>query len=96
MRERHEDLRSLADDLKADANRVHDIEDATTREDPRSQRFRDLSAESERITKGMAVKASAQRQLADQIRDDPDEGREGAEGAGTSPSTGLTPRTGAG
>lgn len=70
MRDRHDDLRSLADDIKADANRVHDIEDEAGRQDPGSQRFRDLSAESERLARRMAVKTSAKRELAEQVRDD--------------------------
>lgn len=70
MRDRHDDLRSLADDIKADANRVHDIEDEAGRQDPGSQRFRDLSAESERLAKRMAVKTSAKRELAEAVRDD--------------------------
>jgi hypothetical protein len=77
MGDRHDDLRSLADDIKADANRVHDIEDEAGREDPASQRFRDLSAESERLARGMAVKTSAKRELADELRSDPTEDRSG-------------------
>ena len=93
MRDRHDDLRSLADDIKADANRVHDIEDETTQEDPRSARFRDLSAESERITRGMAVKASAQRELADELRDEGDAAPYDRSGRTRSPAASETAST---
>jgi hypothetical protein len=82
MRDRQDDLRSLTDDIKADAGRVHDIEDEAGRQDPGSQRFRDLSAESERLARGMAVKTSAKRELADELQDENETGE-----AGRSPSS---------
>jgi hypothetical protein len=72
MRDRHDDLRSLTDDIKADAHRVHAIEDEAGHQDPGSERFRELSAESERLARGMAVKTSAKRELADELKDDPE------------------------
>lgn len=61
----------------ADSDRVRDLEEQSLAEDPQSQRFQDLSEESERVTHGMAVKARAQRQIARELSEEPPASRHG-------------------
>lgn len=77
MGARRDDLKATAESLLADSDRVRDLEEQSLTEDPTSQRFRDLSAESERVTRGMAVKARAQRQIAGELAEEPPAPRHG-------------------
>ena len=67
MADEMEDLRATADDLADDARRLEAIErrkQALAPEDPELVR---LSEEAEGLTQRMATKASAQRELAEEV-----------------------------
>jgi hypothetical protein len=61
------DLRATADDLVADADRLREIEErkgALAADDPA---LLELSAEAERLSKGIAAKATAEHELAREV-----------------------------
>ena len=62
-----EDLRATADDLADDARRLEAIEQRKQKLGPDDPELVRLSEEAERLTRGMAVKATAQRELAEEI-----------------------------
>ena len=74
MTDAMQDLRSTADDLAADAERLRQIEELKGSMAPDDPRLVDLAEEAERLARHMAAKASAERELAEEVADAADEG----------------------
>jgi hypothetical protein len=68
MADPQEDLRSTAESIRRDADRVKTLEDEKTTMDPTDPRVGDLSEQVERLSEGLHAKAVAERDLSDQIR----------------------------
>jgi hypothetical protein len=73
-----QDLRSTADDLAADAERLRQIEELKGSMAPDDPALVDLAEEAERLARHMAAKASAERELAEEVADAADDGEDGA------------------
>jgi hypothetical protein len=61
------DIRATAEDLAADALRVHEIEEAKGHLEVDDPRMMELSVESERIARRMVPKTVAERELVDDV-----------------------------
>ncbi len=64
------DLRATADDLAADAERLRQIEERKASLAADDPKMLELSAEAEALSHAMAAKASAQRELAEEVAED--------------------------
>lgn len=62
-----EDLRATAEDVAADAERLNDLEQRKLELDPADPEVRELSAEGERIVRGLKPKVEAERALAEKV-----------------------------
>ena len=69
MSEIEEDIRSLSDDLIADAQRLASIEEQKARLDANDPRMDGLAQESERLARGMVPKTIAERRLTEEVAD---------------------------
>ena len=70
MSDESDDLRSIAEDIAEDARRLQAIEEAKIRLSAGDPTLLDLAEEAERLTRRMAAKTTAERELAgDIIRD---------------------------
>ena len=65
-----DDLRATADDLAADADRLRQIEERKASMAPDDPALLELASEAERLSKRMASKASAERELAETVAED--------------------------
>jgi hypothetical protein len=65
-----QDLRATADDLADDARRLQVIEERKGRHDADDPELITLSEEAEALTRRMASKATAQRELAEEVSPD--------------------------
>jgi len=63
MLDSKEDLKALSDDLRTDAERIAQIEDEKSRLDPADARAHTLALETQRLTREMAPKATAEVEL---------------------------------
>ncbi|HET8784170.1 MAG TPA: hypothetical protein VFM38_00930 [Candidatus Limnocylindrales bacterium] len=70
MTEPMDDLRATADDLAADAERLREIELQKASMAPDDPALVDLAAEAEHLSASMASKATAQRELAEEVAED--------------------------
>jgi hypothetical protein len=61
------DLRATADDLVADADRLREIEERKGDLPADDPAMLELSAEAERLSKGIAAKATAEHELAREV-----------------------------
>lgn len=69
MSDIEEDIRSLSDDLVADAQRLASIEEQKSRLDANDPRMDELAQESERLARGMVPKTVAERRLTEEVAD---------------------------
>ena len=67
MADQSDDLRATADDLVEDARRLEAIEEAKKAMAPGDPALTALAEEAERLTRRMAAKATAQRELTAEI-----------------------------
>jgi hypothetical protein len=65
-----EDLRATEDSLRHDAHRLIELEEEKSRLDQGDPRVDALSAEIERLTKGIAEKGKAERELSGEVTPD--------------------------
>jgi len=68
MADPQEDLRSTAESIRRDADRVKTLEEVKATMDPADPRVGELSEQVERLAEGLHAKAVAERDLSDQIR----------------------------
>jgi hypothetical protein len=68
MSDPRQDLRSTAESIRRDAERVKTLEDEKAALDPDDPRVAELSEQIERMTAGLEDKATAQRQLSEEIQ----------------------------
>ena len=68
------DLRATADDLAADAERLGEIEQLKGTMAPDDPALVPLAEEAEHLSRQMAAKASAQRELAEEVSEAPTSG----------------------
>lgn len=61
-----DDLRATIDDVAADVNELHAIEEQKKRLDPSDPQTIRLSEAAEKLAQGVAVKARAERELAEE------------------------------
>jgi hypothetical protein len=68
MPDRHDDLRATAEALQVDADLLEDLELQKELLEPDDPRLADLARRIEVLIRGMATKATAERQLAEEIQ----------------------------
>ncbi len=68
MADPQEDLRSTAESIRRDADRLKSLEEEKAKMDPDDPRVAELSERVERVSEGLHAKAVAERDLSDQIR----------------------------
>lgn len=71
--DREDDLRTTADELVADAERMKEIERQKAELDVDDPRFQELSAESRRIAERLGVEAEAEEALAQEAAREPED-----------------------
>lgn len=69
MPDREDDLRAVSDAIKDDAARLHDLEASKSRLDPADPQVLDLSREIEALVEQTSIKATAERELSEEIAD---------------------------
>ena len=68
MDKEQQDLRATAEDMISDSQRVKELERAKLKLDASDPRYAELSRQIEELVAGMAAKAQAQTQLADEAQ----------------------------
>jgi hypothetical protein len=70
LSERDDEIRATAEDVKADAAKLRDIEDAKANLDPDDPRTAELAREAERLARRIIPKVVAERELQDSVADE--------------------------
>ena len=70
MPDAHDDLRATAEALQQDADLLEALEQEKENLDPEDPRMMDLARRIEGLIRSMATKATAERELVDEIQED--------------------------